>query len=238
MHEPTLLPAEPSARHRHAAIIAALVLAVAAMGFGGWALLAAAFEFSAPPSTVTSQSPARQPAAMATSTVRVSDRGLAFLSSFTFETASQEIRLAVREHSGDKEQGFAPTVRKMRLIFPHDPTRILPDKLSAGSSIDVPLPADATRFQLAYTVQGAVVGSEPSAAGRGLALLSVLDVSADTDIAFTLVAQRPEVTNLGCQIGNSPMVACGSQTSKGWRLRIDSADGERRVVAQVNLAQL
>jgi hypothetical protein len=249
MHEPNLLPTDRETRRRRGAIVALLAAGVLAVGVGGWLLLASAlgsFSDSLRPASPTrpsnesaSSKAPRAAAASGTTRLQLTPEGeISVSSSYSFGKAVDQIWLTVPEQSdASSAQSFDPSITRMRVSVPGRPERRISGQLVVGSRIGVPVPADATEVKFDYVVDGVVVPSIPSSRGRAVALLTPLEVRFNAQTLTTVIVEDSGVIGLGCEVDGSAMTACGSQADGGWQVTVDSAKGETRIVAAVNLAQ-
>ena len=104
--------------------------------------------------------------------------------------------------------------------------------LGPGQRADVPLAAGVTQTRLAFTSTGTHVASTPSAPGRGLVLLTPLQVM-DGDVRLRLEVTDHRILNLACRTAEQTE-ACGTRDGDTWTVEVLAA-GEY-VIAQVDLA--
>jgi len=107
-----------------------------------------------------------------------------------------------------------------------------------GRSAVYPLTYPSRIVRLRYTLVGAVVRS-PSAPGRALArFTSVGLVYMPADGPRMVRIRAPEVLNVACRAPSPEAVPrpCGSPAGKSWQVRLQGADRDEEVSAQVNLA--
>lgn len=246
MYEPNLLPSDRDTRRRRGVIVALLAAGVVVVGLGGWWLLASALGSSPDATRPTSQtspegqarSQAPEPAAVTgTARLQLTPEGIiSVMASYSFEEGVNQFWLSVPPPSdAARDQRFAPSISGLRVSVPGRQVREISGRLGFGSRINVPIPADATEVSFEYLVDGVVVSSVPSTAGRAAALLTPLDVRSATRTVTTLVVEDSGVIGLGCQVDDSPVTACGSETDSGWQVIVDSAMGDTRIVAAVDL---
>ena len=124
--------------------------------------------------------------------------------------------------------GLVPTVLDLWLDDGSGP-RPIGDPPPPGESVTVALPTSPEVVRIGYLVSGVVARSEPSAAGRALALATPLHVSPAG--ARTVELRGPEVDNLGCLTGTGRLTVCGSLSDAGWSVRIET--GTTDVLAQL-----
>jgi len=249
MHEPNLLPTDPDTRRRRGAIVVLLAAGVLAAGVAGWLLFASALgSFSDSPRPASPTRPASEAAsskapgaaaASGTTRLQLTPEGeMSVSSSYSFGQAVDQIWLTVPEQSdASSAQSFAPSITRMQVSVPGRPERRISGQLVAGSRISVPIPADATEVKFEYVADGVVVPSIPSSRGRAVALLTPLEVRSKAQTVTTVIIEDSGVIGLGCEVDGSAMTACGSETDRGWQVTVDSAMGDTRIVAAVNLAQ-
>jgi len=247
MHEPTLLPPDPDTRRRRGLIVAVLTAAVLATGLAGWLLFTSASgslansDVSQQPNGVggesTGSTDARAPAATGTTRLRLtSDLEIAASASYSFAEPIDQIWLTVPTQSdAAQEQGFAPVVDQLRVTVRGRPERHVPGGLVDGDRVSVPLPAGTTNVHLDYLTEGVVVRSVPSSNGRALALLTPLEITSSAQTTNLVIIKDSGVLNLGCEVDDSTMMACGLETDAGWQVAVDSAMGSTRVLAGVDL---
>lgn len=99
-----------------------------------------------------------------------------------------------------------------------------------GGSVSVTLPASPGVVRIGYLVRGIVVRSDPSPAGRALALATPLRVPA-TGGSRSVEVRGVEVENLGCLTASGRLIACGSRSGSGWSVTVES--GGTDVLAQL-----
>ncbi|MBA2445334.1 MAG: hypothetical protein H0V49_08395 [Nocardioidaceae bacterium] len=246
MHEPTLLATDRETRRRRGLIVALLAAAVVGAGVGGWLLFASALGSLSAPSAAspapapegTGTRPSAALEASATTRVRLTpDKGLAVSASYVFSEPAGQIWLTVPPESEGVGRDFTPAITHLQVSVPGRPQRKVSGQLVAGSRISVPIPVDATEVTFEYLVEGAVQRSIPSSRGRAVALLTPLNVTSRADIDNTGILEGSEVISVGCEINGSAMTACGSGSDQGWQVTIDSAMGDTRIVAGLDLAQ-
>ena len=104
--------------------------------------------------------------------------------------------------------------------------------LGPGQRADVPLAAGVTHTRLAFTSTGTYVASAPSAPGRGLVLLTPLQLT-DGDVRLRLEVTDDRILNLACRTAEQTE-ACGTRDGDTWTVEVLAA-GEY-VIAQVDLA--
>ncbi len=86
--------------------------------------------------------------------------------------------------------------------------------------------------RIGYLVSGIIVRSDPSTAGRALALATPLRVT-PTGASRTVEVRGVEIDNLGCLAGTGRLTACGSRSGSGWSVTIER--GSTDVLAQLTL---
>jgi hypothetical protein len=104
--------------------------------------------------------------------------------------------------------------------------------LGPGQRADVPLAAGVTHTRLTLTSTGTHVASTPSAPGRGLVLLTPLQVTGG-DVRLRLEVTDHRILNLACRTAEQTE-ACGNRDGDTWTVEVLAA-GEY-VIAQVDLA--
>ena len=140
------------------------------------------------------------------------------------------LRLAV---PAETDYGFRPQVAIS--LIGADGAPVPPEvMLGPGERLDVPLAVGVTHTRLAYTSTGTHVASTPSAPGRGLVLLTPLQV-ADGDVRLRLEVTDARILNLACRTAERTE-ACGTQDGDTWTVEVLAA-GEY-VIAQVDLASV
>ena len=103
--------------------------------------------------------------------------------------------------------------------------------LTSGQRAEVPLAAGVTRARLEYTATGTYVASTPSSPGRGLVLLTPLQLT-DAGVDLRLAVTDDRVLNVACRTAVLTRV-CGTRSGSTWTVT-DLAAGED-VIAQVDL---
>ena len=107
----------------------------------------------------------------------------------------------------------------------------VPGPLQTGDSVIVPLGGSTTRVQLGYTVGGTYEPSRPSTPGRGLVLLTPLQIG-DFGVPYTLEVTDERILNLACTSAGQTGVG-GTRSGSTWT--VDALAGGEDVVAQVDL---
>lgn len=103
--------------------------------------------------------------------------------------------------------------------------------LTPGQQAEIPLAIGVTRTMLEYTGTGTYVASTPSAPGRGLVLLTPLQL-ADAGVDLRLDVTDDRILNLACRTAVRTR-ACGTRSGSTWTVVDLGADED--VVAQVDL---
>ena len=128
------------------------------------------------------------------------------------------------------ESRFSPEGRIGSLVADGN-TVPVPGPLRTGDSVIVPLGGSATLVQLGYTVGGTYEPSRPSTPGRGLVLLTPLQIG-DFGVPYTLEVTDERILNLACTSTGQTRV-CGTRSGSTWT--VDALAGGEDVVAQVDL---
>jgi len=103
--------------------------------------------------------------------------------------------------------------------------------LTAGQRAEIQLAVGVTRTRLEYAGTGTYVATTPSVPGRGLVLLTPLQL-ADPGVDVRLDVTDDRILNLACRTADLTR-ACGTRSGSSWTVP-DLAAGED-VVAQVDL---
>jgi hypothetical protein len=93
------------------------------------------------------------------------------------------------------------------------------------------MPTGAIRTRLDYSATGTYVASAPSVPGRGLVLLTPLEVPA-LDVPWRLEVTDARILNLACRSAGLTR-ACGSNSGDTWT--VDDLSAQEDVVAQIDL---
>ncbi len=132
---------------------------------------------------------------------------------------------------------FHPTVAHLLLTAGGAPLAGVTDRLSAGGSAVVQLPAGTTAVDMTYRATGVVIRTTPSIPTRALVLVNPLGVSARSSLSASVHVVGARILNLGCSGPNIAAAACGAPTADGWQVKNSAGAGEVAVVAQVDLSE-
>lgn len=127
---------------------------------------------------------------------------------------------------------FQPRIQ-MRWVRTDNGRQPLRELVAPGGTVTVRLGQPTASLALGYSVTHAVVRSEPSTAGRALALVTPLRMADATAPPRSVEVHAPAVRNLGCVQAVEPMVACGVRTTFGWS--VTPSQQVVDVVAQLDL---
>jgi hypothetical protein len=108
--------------------------------------------------------------------------------------------------------------------------------LHRGDRTTVPLPGRTTQAVVRYAATGVVLRSEPSTAGRALALATPLVIAQATGLPSQVDIESVMALNVGCVDLVGTMTGCGSRTSSGWTVETSPAEPYADVVVQLDLA--
>lgn len=156
----------------------------------------------------------------------------------TFPNAVSRLSLAAPEYRGDDFR-FEPEIRDLHVLVDKQPSQILPKDLRVGATTTVSLPVATKVVVLKYEEVGGLLRTKPSSAGRAIAWLAPLTVTAigdrSRDRSSTVTISGSRVLNLGCAAPGDPLKTCGSHTPGGWRVGPASLPNGHDVYAQVDL---
>jgi hypothetical protein len=108
--------------------------------------------------------------------------------------------------------------------------------LRQGDRTSVSLPGRTTQAVVRYAATGVVLRSEPSTAGRALALATPLVIAQATGLPSQVDIESVMALNVGCVDLVGTMTGCGSRTSSGWTVETSPAEPYADVVVQLDLA--
>jgi hypothetical protein len=132
---------------------------------------------------------------------------------------------------------FEPRIEALSLRVDGHPARGLERPLRTGETRDLTFSEPASSVVLSYSVEGAIVRTEPSAAGRALALATPLAFQGMGSMKGRLEIEQDGVLNVGCTPTGSPMTLCGSEVGRYWVVARGAGAPVVDVVAQVDLPE-
>jgi hypothetical protein len=199
-------------------------------------VLIASFLYDAPPSAnwirldAHPRSPAAPTSSVSTSTVAIGDDGDVHVEmKLQFSGPVDQLTLQVPDEAWSGGE-FEPVVDGVVLDI-GDQQVELEDPLVAGERRSVELPSESVDVRLEYDATGTFVASAPSAAGRGLVLLTPLRVRERNTLSQVEVLDA-RVLNLGC-VSTGELSACATRDGATW-IATPVADA-RQVIAQVDM---
>jgi hypothetical protein len=132
---------------------------------------------------------------------------------------------------------FRPELKGIRIVLADGTRMPVSAALLKGASLDVYLPRMVRQFDVRYRAADAVVLTEPSAAGRAVALVTPLRVMTSTAMTSKVNIVASDVLNIGCMRPDGSARACGRKVATGWTVTQRPARRHIAVVAQLNLKQ-
>ncbi|MGZ4460464.1 MAG: hypothetical protein ACXVW9_15195 [Nocardioidaceae bacterium] len=168
-----------------------------------------------------------------TTTVSLAGGGLLHATEvLDFRTAQSNVVLSVSPGVGVARQ-FHQQVRGLSVQWAGHALQSRGTMLP-GQSTTIELTGGATRVTVGYDVHGAVVRSQPSSAGRALALLTPLEVDQVPGVRTQVRLTSPEVLNVGCVAPGGALHTCGAQVGQTWVVDGTAPQPVAEVVAQVD----
>lgn len=114
-------------------------------------------------------------------------------------------------------------------------------ELVSGQRVAVPFYGYVRAIRLDYVLEGAVIRSESSAPGRGLARLNLVQVAGpgtdQTHVFETRVLERRggSVLSMACGDVTGVLQSCGRGVARGWQTSVHGSATARPVVSVVDL---
>lgn len=155
-----------------------------------------------------------------------------------FDDPVSTVTLAVPDDWSDSAttEAFDPRVTQLEVTVNGATVDIPDDPLESGDSITVSLPEPSRALTIEYAASGAVIVSEPSKEGRGLALTNVVSVSPSHGLTTTIDVNGRRILNLGCLEPGGEMFPCGwSDVDDVWEYSDVLGGSDVDVLAQVDL---